>query len=89
MADIANAPQDAQHQFDDNVSVADSRTDDQKQQDEELAERLSSIIEDANSKVVPICKMIRKVCRLFVLSWCSPLTISILPAHRSYGGSEG
>jgi len=38
----------------------DNRTDEQKKMDKELAERLSSIIEDANSRVVPLCKMIRK-----------------------------
>jgi len=38
----------------------DSRTEEQKKQDKELAERLSSLIEDANSRVTPLCKMIRK-----------------------------
>jgi hypothetical protein len=33
----------------------------QVQTDKELALRLSSLIEDANSRVTPICKMIRKV----------------------------
>lgn len=37
------------------------RTDEDKQKDAEIAERLSRLIEDANSRVVPLCKMIRKV----------------------------
>jgi len=36
------------------------RTDEDKQKDAEIAERLSRLIEDANSRVVPLCKMIRK-----------------------------
>jgi len=44
----------------DNASVADSRSEEQIQKDNELAERLSSIIEDANNRVIPLCKMIRK-----------------------------
>lgn len=39
----------------------DSRTEDEKNIDKQLAERLSSLIEDANSRVIPLCKMIRKV----------------------------
>ncbi|KIK62313.1 hypothetical protein GYMLUDRAFT_58473 [Collybiopsis luxurians FD-317 M1] len=38
----------------------DERTDDQRKQDAQLAERLSGLIEDANSRVVPLCNMIRK-----------------------------
>lgn len=49
-----------QQQFD-NASVADSRSEEQIQQDNELAQRLSSIIEDANNRVTPLCKTIRKV----------------------------
>lgn len=50
------------HAQDDNASIrSDDRTAEQKKQDIELAERLSSIIEDANSRVIPLCKMIRKV----------------------------
>jgi hypothetical protein len=37
------------------------RTDDEKKADAELANRLAALIEDANSRVVPLCKMIRKV----------------------------
>ena len=50
--------------MDENVSDAgtkDSRSPEQQKQDAELAERLSSIIEDANRRVVPIVKMIRQV----------------------------
>jgi len=42
-------------------SSADERTEDQKKADAELANRLSALIEDANSRVVPLCQMIRKV----------------------------
>ncbi|KAJ3852746.1 hypothetical protein EV368DRAFT_40389 [Lentinula lateritia] len=38
----------------------DNRTEEQKEADKKLAERLSALIEDANSRVVPLCKMIRK-----------------------------
>lgn len=41
--------------------TTDNRDDDQKKKDVETAERLSSLIEDANSRVVPLCRMIRKV----------------------------
>jgi len=41
-------------------STTDSRSPDQQKQDAELAERLSSLIEDANRRVVPLCKMIRQ-----------------------------
>jgi hypothetical protein len=34
---------------------------DQKKQDAELAERLSSIIEGTNERVIPLCNLIRKV----------------------------
>jgi len=43
-----------------NAGTTDSRSPDQKKQDAELAERLSSLIEDANRRVVPLCKMIRQ-----------------------------
>ncbi|KAK7055940.1 Lea domain-containing protein [Favolaschia claudopus] len=38
----------------------DTRTDQEKETDRKLAERLSTLIEDANSKCLPICNMIRK-----------------------------
>lgn len=38
----------------------DTRTEDQKKIDKQLAERLSIMIEDANQKVVPLVRMIRK-----------------------------
>ncbi|KAJ7621133.1 hypothetical protein FB45DRAFT_870853 [Roridomyces roridus] len=49
-------------QDDDNVSstTSDNRTDQQKEADRQLAERLSALIESANSKCTPLCKMIRK-----------------------------
>jgi hypothetical protein len=42
-------------------SASDSRPPQQQQQDAELADRLSSIIEDANRRVVPLVKQIRQV----------------------------
>jgi type I site-specific restriction-modification system R (restriction) subunit len=39
----------------------DERTEAEKKADNKLAERLSVLIEDANSRVVPLCRMIRKV----------------------------
>ena len=39
----------------------DNRTEEEIKTDNALAERLSSIIEQANERVVPITKMIRKV----------------------------
>ncbi|KAJ7044959.1 hypothetical protein C8F04DRAFT_1026202 [Mycena alexandri] len=38
----------------------DKRNDQEKETDRKLAERLSTLIEQANSKCLPICKMIRK-----------------------------
>jgi len=38
----------------------DERSEEEVKKDNELAERLSSLIEDANSRVVPLCKMMRK-----------------------------
>ncbi|KAK0496870.1 hypothetical protein EDD18DRAFT_1164374 [Armillaria luteobubalina] len=40
--------------------TTDDRTDAQQEADKQLAERLSALIEDANSRVVPLCRMIRK-----------------------------
>ena len=42
-------------------STSDPRSSQEQKQDAELAKRLSSIIEDANRRVVPLCKMIRQV----------------------------
>ncbi|KAJ3717956.1 hypothetical protein C8R42DRAFT_724165 [Lentinula raphanica] len=41
-------------------ATSDARNDEERKKDAELAERLSRLIEDANSRVVPLCKMIRK-----------------------------
>ncbi|KAJ3722600.1 hypothetical protein C8R42DRAFT_696077 [Lentinula raphanica] len=38
----------------------DERTDEEKKKEAEIAERLSRLIEDANSRVVPLTRMIRK-----------------------------
>ncbi|KAJ7137396.1 hypothetical protein C8R43DRAFT_1238920 [Mycena crocata] len=48
------------NEFDDTASSRDDRTDEEKETDRKLAERLSALIENANEKTVPICKMIRK-----------------------------
>jgi len=46
---------------DDNASsTTDNPSPDKQREDAELADRLSSLIEDANRRVVPLCKMIRK-----------------------------
>lgn len=45
---------------DDSEYGQDTRTDEQKKTDRELAERLSGLIEDANSRLTPLTKMIRK-----------------------------
>ncbi|KAJ3782676.1 hypothetical protein GGU10DRAFT_297483, partial [Lentinula aff. detonsa] len=42
------------------TDTSDDRNDEERKKDAELAERLSRLIEDANSRVVPLCKMIRK-----------------------------
>ncbi|KAG7095486.1 hypothetical protein E1B28_006225 [Marasmius oreades] len=41
-------------------TTTDKRSPEDKKKDKELAERLSVLIEDANSRVVPLCRMIRK-----------------------------
>ncbi|KAJ7460188.1 hypothetical protein FB451DRAFT_1141292 [Mycena latifolia] len=49
--------------FDDNASNssrADDRTEQEQETDRKLAERLSRLIEDANNRCTPLCKMIRK-----------------------------
>lgn len=63
MTDIANPHEQAQHEqpFSSTVSEAESRSEhDREIVDKELAEHLSSIIEDTNERVIPLCKMIRK-----------------------------
>ncbi|KAJ6550120.1 hypothetical protein B0H19DRAFT_1378764 [Mycena capillaripes] len=42
------------------TSGKDDRTEQEQETDRKLAERLSSIIEDANKKTTPLCNMIRK-----------------------------
>jgi hypothetical protein len=55
------------------ATSTDNRSSEQKKQDAELAERLSSLIEDANRRVVPLCKMIRQV------SFSIPLPFLVSP----------
>lgn len=76
----------------------DTRTDEQKKGDKKLAERLSILIEEANGRVVPLTKMIRKVSSRYRLTR-KELTSSYLfhstfhrarvSAYRKYGRSEG
>ncbi|KZP27908.1 hypothetical protein FIBSPDRAFT_927879 [Athelia psychrophila] len=42
------------------AAVDDERTPQEIKQDKELADRLSALIEDANARVIPLCKQIRK-----------------------------
>jgi len=58
--DVDQGNQRNQPAHSDTSSETDERTDDQRQKDAQIAERLSRLIEDANSRVVPLCKMIRK-----------------------------
>jgi hypothetical protein len=70
MTDVADQAQNfgQQHIDVDNDSVsADDRPATQKKQDAELAERLASIIEGTNERILPLCKMIRKVYALCTL----------------------
>ncbi|KAJ6555433.1 hypothetical protein DFH09DRAFT_570980 [Mycena vulgaris] len=55
-------PPPMQENFDENASTStgDERTDQEKETDRKLAERLSVLIEEANNKCTPLCKMIRK-----------------------------
>ena len=58
--------------YSDASSAVDDRTDDEKKTDKELAERLSVLIENANERLIPLVRMIRKVnlhfCRPFISS---------------------
>ncbi|KAL9712303.1 hypothetical protein Ac2012v2_003537 [Leucoagaricus gongylophorus] len=56
IADVKSAATTAQGE----ETQKDSRTQEEVDQDNALADRLSLIIEDANEKIVPICEMIRK-----------------------------
>ncbi|KAJ6555401.1 hypothetical protein DFH09DRAFT_1165308 [Mycena vulgaris] len=53
-------PPPMQEHFDENASTSDERTDQEKETNRKLAERLSVLIEEANNKCTPLCKMIRK-----------------------------
>ncbi|KAI4517233.1 hypothetical protein K523DRAFT_282413 [Schizophyllum commune Tattone D] len=60
-------PQESRQQLDvlddgpsDAGSSVDERTPEQQKADKELANRLSQLIENANEKLIPLCKMIRK-----------------------------
>ena len=76
MTDVTDQAQNfgRQHIDVDNDSVGtDDRSTVQKKQDAELAERLSSIIEGTNERVIPLCKMIRKVVILTMLIYLTPV----------------
>ena len=69
MADIMNPTSQEQQPFQDtqrgyaDSEATDDRDEETIRKDNELAERLSIIIEDANKRVVPLIKMIRNVRR--------------------------
>ncbi|KAJ6476445.1 hypothetical protein C8R47DRAFT_658982 [Mycena vitilis] len=54
--DVPQQKEEKEEQFD----GEDKRTEEEKEQDKKLAERISQIIEGANQKCTPLCKMIRK-----------------------------
>ncbi|KAF9002905.1 hypothetical protein BDQ17DRAFT_1390586 [Cyathus striatus] len=56
MSDVQTQPPAQQPE----TQSGDPRSKQEQETDQKLAERLSAIIEDANTKVIPICKMIRK-----------------------------
>ncbi|KAF5379310.1 hypothetical protein D9757_007665 [Collybiopsis confluens] len=56
----ATPPPEVRQQQGPQTDTSDDRNEDEVKRDAELAERLSRLIEDANSRVVPLCKMIRK-----------------------------
>lgn len=69
-ADVQSPPPQHEQQFDlgnagpgaqGGQAQGDDRNDHEKEVDKQLALRLAAIIEDANSKTGPLCKMIRKV----------------------------
>jgi hypothetical protein len=90
--DVAAPPRQASPlNFDDHASNAgsnraDERSEEAKETDRKLAERLSAIIEDANSKCAPLCKMIRKVRRASTLS-VRPIDGLFFSAHRKHGSA--
>lgn len=53
------------------ASTDDDRTPDERKQEAELAIKLSRMIEEANEKVVPLVKMVRKVTYLS-MRWSYP-----------------
>lgn len=55
--------------------------------DKDLALRLSALIEDANGRVAPLCRMIRKVC-LFFLVFAGPSRRLIRVLRRPSRGSK-
>ena len=55
-------------------SSVDERTPEQQKADKDLANRLSQLIENANEKLIPLCKMIRKVCLPALRCSAFPLT---------------
>lgn len=50
------------------ASDFDERSPEVQKQEKELANRLAHLIEDANEKIIPICKLIRKVGPIFHLA---------------------
>ena len=93
MADIMN-PQSQEQPFQDtqrgyaDSEATDARDEEQIRKDNELAERLSIIIEDANKRVLPIVGMLRNVHRFsFPTRYERPLTFYL--EHRELLQPEG
>jgi hypothetical protein len=55
-------------------------------EEKELATRLASLIEGANNQLVPVCKMIRRVC--YSLAFLFTRSHTSLTAYRSNGCSQ-
>lgn len=69
--------------------TGDSRSDEEKKVDTQLAERLSNLIEDANKRVVPLCKMIRKVSIRLIYSFIFIRVLIIFTEHRRIFRTKG
>lgn len=82
----AGAPSEAGSKVEEKAK-GDDRSQQEIDQDNALAERLSSIIENANQRVVPICEMIRKVSRMSNVLRIRYVNVRV--AYREYGSSEG
>lgn len=82
IADVKSAATTAQGE----ETQKDSRTQEEVDQDNALADRLSLIIEDANEKIVPICEMIRKASILVAWMSCWVFYEGEHSAYWKHGG---